>query len=283
MLPPHFNKQRHKELLRMALWEGQMSRRRVIQALGATAIRASQRIRELRDELPHWFSWDSKTRSYLTTAIAYQEAEKDLVSEDSDLQLSAYLAESDIYPDLAAKAGQVSIAPWGFSQVKPYIFSRLRLAIDGAQRIELIYRSMRHPEPHVRTVEPHSIVKAGRRWHLRGYCIEVQGYRDFVLGRIVRATVLNEASLTTADEDLEWSQVVPVRLQAHPRLNEGQREVVGMECFEGAAARVLRCRGALVPYLAQELRLATNLERDHPPEFQLAVENIEEVSKWLFP
>ena len=78
MLPPHFNKQRHKELLRMALWEGQMSRRRVIQALGATAIRASQRIRELRDELPHWFSWDSKTRSYLTTAIAYQEAEKDL-------------------------------------------------------------------------------------------------------------------------------------------------------------------------------------------------------------
>lgn len=30
MLPPHFNKQRHKELLRMALWEGRMSRRRIV-------------------------------------------------------------------------------------------------------------------------------------------------------------------------------------------------------------------------------------------------------------
>ena len=43
------------------------------------------------------------------------------------------------------------------------------------------------------------------------------------------------------------------------------------------------CRGALLPYLVQELRLALDVSKELPPEYQMAVENVNDVRKWLFP
>jgi hypothetical protein len=76
---------------------------------------------------------------------------------------------------------------------------------------------------------------------------------------------------------------VKVRVQAHPQLTPGQQDLVRFEYFDGTAARVHSCRGALLPYLVQELRLALDVTKELPPEYQLAVENVEEVRKWLFP
>ena len=55
------------------------------------------------------------------------------------------------------------------------------------------------------------------------------------------------------------------------------------EYFKGTAARVENCRAALLNYLAQELMAATDMKRQAPPDFQLAIENIQECRRWLFP
>lgn len=281
-LADHFEKNRYKVMRRMALWEGRLNRGRLMDVLGLSGIRVSQLLREVREETPDWFEWDSKSKSYFVTPAAYKRAQADLKAGTSDLSLATYLAEADIHADLTPGAGPITVAPWGFSQINPDTFSRIRLAIEQGTRLKLEYRSMRNPERHLRTVEPHSLVQAGRRWHMRGYCLEVGDFRDFVLGRMAKLSILGQKAESTAAEDTKWNAVVQVRIQAHPKMAPGQQELVCSEYFEGTASRVHSCRGALLPYLVQELRLALDVSKELPPEYQLAVENVEEVRKWLF-
>lgn len=276
-------KNRNKVIRRIALWEGRLSRARLMTVLGLSGIRVSQLLREVREETPDWFEWDSKSKSYFVMPVAYKKAQAELKAGTSDLSLAAYLAETDIHADLAPGAGPITVAPWGFSQVNPNIFSRIRLAIEQGTRLQLEYRSMQTPEPHTRTVEPHSLIQAGRRWHMRGYCLETSDFRDFVLGRITKIIELDQRSENTVIEDSKWNAVVKVRIQAHPKLTPGQQDLVRSEYFDGTSVRVHSCRGAILPYLAQELRLALDITKDVPPEYQLAVENVDEVRKWLFP
>ncbi len=276
-------KNRYRVMRRMALWEGRLSRGRLMDALGLSGIRVSQLLREVREETPDWFEWDSKSKSYFVTPAAYKKTLVELKAGTSDLNLAAYLAEADILADLAPGAGPVTVTAWEFSRVNPSTFSRIRLAIEQGTRLRLDYRSMRTPDPHSRTVEPHSLVQAGRRWHMRGYCLETGDFRDFVLGRIAKLAMLDQKAESTAAGDANWSTVVKVRLQAHPKLTPGQQDLVRSEYFDATSARVLSCRGALLPYLVQELRLALDTTKELPPEYQLAVENVDQVREWLFP
>lgn len=274
---------RHKAMRRMALWEGRLSRSRLMDVLGLSGIRVSQLLREVREDNPGLLEWDNKSKSYYVTDSAYRKTNAELKTGSSELSLAAYLAETDIHADLDPGAGQVTVAPWGFAHVNPHVFSRIRLAIKQGTRLKLEYRSMRTPEPHQRTVEPHSLVQAGRRWHTRGYCMETGDYRDFVLGRIAKISILENKVETSVAEDAKWNTVVKVRIQAHPKLTPSQQDVVRCEYFDGTMARVQSCRGALVPYLIQELRLAVDVFKELPPDYQMAVENVDEVRKWLFP
>lgn len=275
-------KNHHRRIRRMALWEGRLSRARLMEVVDLSAIRVSQLLREVRDQTPDWFEWDSKSKSYVVTSQAYRHTSSEVKRGDSDLNLAAYLADARIHTDPQPGGSPVIVAPWAFDQVNPSNFSRVRLAIEQSQRLQLQYRSMRTPQPHQRNVEPHHLIQAGRRWHMRGYCLETGDFRDFVLGRIANLTVLDQKATSSVTEDRTWNSVVKVRIHAHPHLSLEQQDLVRHEYFGGTSARVHSCRGALLPYLIQELRLALDLVKESPPEYQLAVQNVEEVRRWLF-
>lgn len=76
---------------------------------------------------------------------------------------------------------------------------------------------------------------------------------------------------------------VPVRLIAHPLLSIEQQELIRFEYFNKTAARVDTCRGALVAYFIQDVRAALDPEAQRPPDYQLAIENINVVRPWVFP
>lgn len=267
---------RDSKVGRILLWEGTVSRSRLIAEYGLSPIRASEWLRDFRRSYPEWVTWDSRRKADLATPKAYDDVERVATSADPS-GITDMLT-----PHVLHASGRPLSVSWDFAPTSPRTFSRLNLAIADSKRVRFAYCSLNHPQPHERSIEPHTLVRAGRRWHVRGYCLLRQEFRDFVLGRISNAQVLAEPSQSDASIDIAWSTVVNVRLTAHPRLSPAQQHVVRGEYFNGASARVESCRAALLNYMVQELMAATEVERQLPPDYQLAVDNMEECRQWLF-
>nr|WP_314706206.1 WYL domain-containing protein [uncultured Comamonas sp.] len=268
--------ERLEQVTRLLIWEGRLSRARLMELFGLSGTRASEWLKEFREARPDWVEWDSRLRSLVTTHAAYRAIEK---SEAAAVEL---MGEAE--PNISVlDCDSALIFPWDFSRVSPYIFSRLRLAIKDGVRIGFNYSSMSRPSVHARVIEPHSIIRAGRRWHVRGYCVERRDFRDFVLGRMSDVLLTEEPSCHRSTEDAKWNRSVKVRLVAHPALSAEQMQLVQREYFAGTTARSTTCRGPLVPYFIQELRAATDIERQLPPDYQLALDNRKECKEWLFP
>ncbi|MCA8024728.1 WYL domain-containing protein [Burkholderia cepacia] len=268
--------ERDAKVGQILLWEGRVSRGRLVTEFGLSPIRASEWLRDFRESYPDWVTWDSKRKADVATSMAYSDAER-AANASRPSAISAMLV-----PHALNAPGKPLSISWDFAHTSPRIFSRLSLAIADRLRVKFLYCSMNNPEPHERIVEPHSLLRAGRRWHVRGYCLHRQDFRDFVLGRMSNIKLLSEPSLIDVSTDVAWSTVLQVRIAAHPSLAPSQQLVVRSEYFNGASARIESCRAALLKYMVQELMAATDIDRQMPPDYQMAVENTEECRQWLF-
>ncbi len=276
---------RHLQLELLLLWEGRLNNARVRELFGLSAVRASEWIREFRGRHPRWMRWDSKTRSYHATPEMYRAGREDARQSERAASLARYLALVGL-----PHAGPDEFSDrviWGafpdLSTPQPHIFAVLREAARMQRAVQIIYRSMQDPDPHERTIAPHSIVRAGRRWHTRAFCSTKKEFRDYALGRIVDAQLREEPAERREVEDEAWCTPVRVHLIAHPDLTPAQEALIRYEYFNETARRVQTCRGALVSYFIQDIRAAIDLKTQRPPEYQLAVDNVKEVTRWLFP
>lgn len=282
-------------------WEGRISRRRVQELFGLSGTRASEWIREFREHCPSWTFWDSRTRLYRATESAYIQGT--VKASDEARSLAQYLALvgiPDAHPAIAAvderadlpSMGEGSSEPqrcfvWAafpdLTPPMPQLFAVLSEACSTQRAVRISYRSMREPAPQLREISPHSLVRAGRRWHVRAFCVVRGAFRDFALGRIGQATLLDSACAQPQSADKTWNAKVNVRLVAHPHLTPDQARLIQFEYFHDTSARMDTHRAALVPYFIQDIRAATDTNKQCPPEYQLAVANIEEVRRWLMP
>lgn len=275
--------QRLQLLTDLLTWEFRLSNQRLRALFGISAVRASEWIRELREQHPDWLNHDTRSRSYTATAVLYRGGRSHTDRQSRGESLARYLNLVGLphAPDTST-SGLWAAFP-DISLPDPAIFANLSDAINCSRVVAATYRSMGNPEPHIRTLSPHSLVKVGRRWHVRAYSRENEGFRDYALGRIVSLIPREEPADYGAEDDTGWMTMVKVRLLAHPLLSPEQQEVIRFEYLNGTAARVDTCRGALVPYFIQDVRAATSPDMQQPPDYQLAVENIEEIRKWIFP
>ena len=269
----------------LLIWEGRLNRGRLIDLLGLSGQQASLWIREFREQHPYWLEWNTRTRSFHATAEAYRDwRSADPKRLGDAASLTRYLALVGLpHATSATPGGGILAAFPDYSTPSPQHFAVISDAIRLGRAVQLTYRSMQHPEPHKRTIFPHNLVRAGRRWHVRAWCDERQDFRDFTLGRIVDARPLPVPAPRKEEDDKAWMAEVPVRLVAHPDLTHEQQEVVSFEYFRNTSSRVERCRGALVSYFIQDMRAATDTAKQRPPDYQLAVANLDEVKPWMFP
>ena len=284
MDPRNDSPQQRLTLLELLLvWEGRIYRSRVCELFGIGLPRASQWIKEIRDLNPTWMQWDSKSRSYFVTADFYKRYTKASQASISE-SLSRYLSMVGL-PYASALddgTGVMWSATPSITAPSPKTFASLGHAIRQAKAVDIEYMSLSEPAPHRRTIHPHSLVLAGRRWHVRAYSETNQEFRDYALGRILEVKPLTRPSDRTRFDDPDWNTKVKVRLVAHPELSPEQARVIQAEYFNGTSSRVETCRAALVPYFIQDIRAAMDTEAQHAPEYLIAIENAREVSKWLF-
>jgi hypothetical protein len=277
--------QRLSILTALLLWEGRLNNSRLRQLFQISSVRASEWMREFREKYPDLLELDSKTKSYLATSKVYQVQRRGQTpSFNPASTLSLYLTLVGLpHSTQIPQSPAICAAFPDISPPNPRLFALFSDAIRTHRMVVITYRSMRDPQPHKRTLSPHSIVRAGRRWHIRAYCEESQGFRDYSLGRIVDVQSLGQAAEHGDSEDIAWSTMVKVRLIAHPLLTTDQQDLIRCEYFNNTAARVDTCRGALVAYFIQDVRAALSPKEQRPPDYQLAVANLDEVRPWVFP
>lgn len=269
----------------LLLWEGFLNRSRIAALLGLGDIRSSQLIQEFRNAHPCWVEWNTKSRSYHASSAAYARTTPATKARDRAESLAKYLNLVGL-PYVVGDADDVAPVCAAFpdlSTPEPRVFAALSQAIRSSAAVEITYRSLNEPVPHQRIISPHHMVRAGRRWHVRAYCATHQEFRDYALGRIVDVDTAGLPRERSEDDDAAWNARVPVRLIGHPGLSREQEEVIRFEYFDNTSARVVTCRGALVGYFIQDVRAAIDVSKQCPPDYQLAVSNIAEVKRWLFP
>lgn len=275
-------------LTQLLRWEGRLNRSRVMELFGVGMTRASVLIREFREAHPDWLVWDERTRSFHATGTAYRalSSQDRLRHRDAAVSLAQYVAIVGLPSASGTRTSHqdqglvAAFTDWWTPEAQH--FAALQEAVRLQQQVEITYRSLRYPEPHVLVISPHHLVRAGR-WHARAYCATRVGFCDFALGRISSVKALPEEATHTVSADVAWQARVPVTLVAHPVLTYAQQRVVRFEHFGETAARTDTCRGALVRYYIQEMRAALDVERQCPPEYLIAVHNREEISPWLIP
>lgn len=275
------NSERLRSMMLLLIWEGLLSRKRLVDLFELSGIRASEWLKEFRDAYPEFSYQDNQARAHKATTTLYQwhaKAQSDgalspLVGLDQYLSL----VKRHVTPGGWLVEGFVSLA-----SPSPVIFACLQRAIAQKVGVAIQYGSMARPEPHSRVIFPHAIVCTGQRWHVRGYSPEHGEFRDHNIGRILSAELVTEACPVETDSDQRWQQLVAIHLIVHPALTHNQAAVVKHEYFGGVSGRVDHIRAALVPYFIAEKQLALDPVKQTPPNFLLAVGNPKELKPWMF-
>lgn len=277
---------RHEAMKNLLLWEGRLKRSRLMSLFGLKKTRASQWINEFGEAYPDWTEWNDQTSAHHATPGAYRDSKTSTPKHNQLCSpIDSYLSVTDSVANVTLERddGIIWSAFPDFSPPQPEIFSLLYRAIAEGEQVEAIYQSLANPAPHSRTLSPHSIIRAGRRWHTRAFCEETGDFRDFTLGRFCALRPSKRTREKQSQDDIAWVTQVKIEFIPHPGLSEPQQHVIRKEYFSGFASRIESCRGCLVSYLIKDLRATLNPERDLAPDWLLAVANPMEVSPWLIP
>ena len=257
-------------------WEGQLDNARIRQFLGVRPVWASRLLAELIERLGALVKRPNKRGPIVWASPAPRSSPRQ--SPDAYLKLVS-----------SAPGGAAALLPClhdariDLTAVHPDVFSTVLLAARSGSGVRITYRSMNNPEGVPRVVFPHALVRAPRRWHMRAWCTERDDFRDFVLSRVQTAEAVDDARPMRAMEqhDLGWTRMVDLRIVPHPSLTEEQQNLIASEMFPGARAKRLKVRRSLAMYVLQDLRVAIDLKRDVPPEFQLALASPKDIDDLL--
>ncbi|MEO3690035.1 helix-turn-helix transcriptional regulator [Roseateles paludis] len=262
---------RFQRLESVLLWEGQIDNTRVRDLFGIQNVQASRLLREFSDAHPHGLQRESALAAYVATP-RFRPAHASGTLEE-------YMAQLDAGSPIRAAVEDTRLE---LTLPDPAVFSVLVRACVSQAAVKMRYRSMTTPDGRVRLIYPHALVRAGRRWHARAWCFEREEFRDFAITRVETAALAPEAPPRPPSTDRGWNTEVEIELIAHPALTPPQARLIAFEHLASQPSRVLKLRSCLVEYVLQDLRVAVDLTRQQPPEYQLAVADASRVERYLF-
>lgn len=259
----------------LLLWEGGASNERVRELLGLHFTSASRLLSQYAAINPIGLTYSTSQRRWI--------ADADFKPCLTSGRIDEYLALT--LPTQGAEESCVVRTHLALGAVSPKVFAILHRAIRDGVGVVVKHSSMRDPTPRAKTFFPHALVEAGRRWHVRAFVSGVGAFQDLALTRLSDVELIDLPRPDAANpvRDAAWTTLVDLRLVPHPDLTSEQKQMIRAEYFGRSTARVETVRAALVPYVIHELRAATDLMKQQPPEFQLHVSNIETLGKWLMP
>jgi len=268
-------KERFEAIEILLLWEGRVSRARLLNLFDIHGTLASRDIASYRLQYPEACEPEAASKSYLASWGLKPELSQG-VFDDYQRLIGTSRGLDGIAASVPFEHTQIDA-----TAIRYTLFSQIHLAISLGHPLKIHYRSMSNPEGHERVVRPHALIQAGPRWHVRAYCAKSREFRDFNLGRISAAVAFEQADLLSGNHDVAWNETVSIRLIPHRGLSGAQAMMVRDEYMGGTAARVFTVRASMAKYLIQSFRAAVEPERETAPEHLLMVANPEDLPEGI--
>ena len=129
------------------------------------------------------------------------------------------------------------------------IVAKLVQAVINKKAISIIYTSLSSGSK-AREIIPHTIVDNGLRWHVRSFDRNTNSFRDFVITRISKVTLLDSPieEFEKEIEDNQWMRKMDLHLVPHPT-NVEFPQAIELDYGMDKGLLQITVRAALVGYL----------------------------------
>ena len=129
------------------------------------------------------------------------------------------------------------------------IVAKLVQAVLNKKAISIIYTSLSSGSK-AREIIPHTIVDNGLRWHVRAFDRNTNSFRDFVITRISKVTLLEQPieEFEKEIEDNQWMRKMDLHIVPHPT-NVQYPQAIELDYGMEKCLLQITVRAALVGYL----------------------------------
>ena len=260
-------------------WGGRINRRDVTDFFKISVPQASADIARYAELAPGNLEYDTSSRTYVAR-LAFAPHHESSGARQYLSQLLALerqiLTSDQVF--LAFRPPMASV-PLPNRTVEPNTLALLLQAIAERAKLRIKYQSIARDEPQERCISPHAFGYDGVRWHARAYCHLREGFRDFVLGRIL-SPAEPAASEVDPSRDREWHTNVDLILKPDDSLSPKQREGVEIDYGMKNGKVTVPCRQAMLFYTLRTL----NFEANGTPrkgEKQVVIANLADIKSLL--
>lgn len=271
--------QRRLEFIEFRLfWEGQINRSDIVEQFGVSVPQASGDLKRYQESAPDFIRYDSHLKTYRPTERfrpLYLRPSADAYLSQLRLKESGFVAEDDTW---AEEMPDFSVVPILRRPVKPEILRAVINSARDSHALKIKYLSAYSDATTWRWIAPHAFGYDGFGWHARSWCLRNQGFRDFVLTRILEVDGSRPEKLNRA-EDVEWNHSVTLILEPNPKLEPGHRRAVELDYrMEDGKCRI-ETRVSLLYYMMGHLCLGLEYETVDPMIARLVLVNRDEVER----
>jgi len=154
------------------------------------------------------------------------------------------------------------------------VIAKLSQAMVNVKAVSIIYTSLSSGSS-ARELVPHTIVDNGLRWHLRAYDRKSNEFRDFVLTRLAKVTVINNEPEVNEikSQDEQWNTIMPLEIVPHPK-NVEHPTAIKMDYGMENGMLKLDVRAAMAGYLLRRWNVDCSQSASlSGPEYQLYLQN----------
>jgi len=226
------------------LFQGSINRKELTEKFEMGMANATRDLTLYKDIAPQNIDFNAQDRTYLQSKNF-----KPLFSYNSKQTLAKLSHKiSDGFDGVMEVAFPVD-APLQLNVPDIFIVAKIVQAVLKGKAISIIYTSLSSGSK-AREIVPHTIIDNGLRWHVRGYDRKTNSFRDFVLTRISKVTLLDKPveEFETAIEDNQWMRKMDLHIVPHPT-NVQYPQAIELDYGMDKGVLQLTVRAALVGYL----------------------------------
>ncbi len=282
MLQPEKSEIRHSVQRRLKFiefrlfWEGQINRSDIMEQFGVSVPQASGDLKRYQEIAPGFVRYDSRLKTYCPTEKfipLHFVPSADAYLAQLRLRESGFVAEGEAWTE---RMPDFSVVPILRRSVKPEILRAIIGASRDSLALKVKYQSASSNLTTWRWIAPHAFGFDGFGWHARSWCLRHQGFRDFVLTRVLEIDGSRPEKIDCT-ADLEWNQPVTLVLQPNPRLSAGDRRAVELDYKMEDGKCKIETRVSLLYYLQGHLGINQDHESVDPKLLRLVLANRDDV------